>query len=101
MSTTKIAVPVEFKNRYGHTKKLYRLSPPLTGEDWDGGTYLHKYVIASGADVPYSGPETYIFPANEHGEITDWGELDGSYRGDINCDKAIENAGYTVVNYEE
>lgn len=46
--------------------------------------------------------EIYTAPTNGH-EIrsTDWGELDGSYRGDINCDKAIENAGYTVVNYEE
>lgn len=95
--TEKIAVPVPFTNNYGYTKELYRLSPPLSGEDWEGEEYEHRYVIASGANVPYSGPETYLFPANEKGEITDWRELEGSFRGGIDCDRAIENAGYVVV----
>lgn len=93
----KIAVSIPFTNTYGHTKKLYRLSPPLTHEDWDGSTQVYQYVIASGADAPFSGPETYLFPADANGEISNWGELEGSFRGDIDCDRAIENAGYQVV----
>lgn len=101
MSTEKIAVEVPFTDQYDRgIKKLYRLSPPLTGEDLIGETYSHKYVIASGANAPYSGPETYVFPANEEGEIMGWSELEGSFRGDIDCDRAIENAGYTVLKDE-
>lgn len=71
---------------------LYRLSEAL--EDYDGNK--HEYVVVSAVDVPFSGPETYIFGANENGAIVDWMELPGSFRGALDHNEALEGAGYTV-----
>ena len=73
-------------------------------EDWRGDeahTRQSQYVIVSATVVPYSGPETYIFAAHKAGdifEVTDWMELDGSYRGELNHTKALSNAGYQVIS---
>lgn len=74
-------------------KKLYRLSEPLR----DGEGNPHTYVVVSAADVMLTGPETYIFPANENGEITDFGDLPGSYRGDFDHVRALSGAGYRIL----
>ena len=68
---------------------LYELDEPLDG---------HNYVIVSAAVVPYSGPETYIFPADgpDAEDASDFGELDGSYRGGLSHEKALARAGYSV-----
>jgi len=66
---------------------LYHLDPPL-GE--------HEYVIVSATIAPYSGPETYIFPATKDGEVIDYGELEGSFRGSLNHKTALKNAGYSL-----
>jgi hypothetical protein len=72
---------------YGGAAKLYKCKPPLEGND---------FVIVSAARVPYSGPETYIFPSDNEGNVTDYGELEGSYRGGLDHHKALNNAGYKV-----
>lgn len=36
-----------------------------------------QYFVASFADVPGSGTEVLVFPADRNGAITDWGEVDG------------------------
>ncbi len=66
--------------------RLYRLSPPL--ED-------NEFVVVSAVDA-YSGPETYIFPSNEDGDVISWGELEGSFQGDKDHEEALGNAGYVV-----
>lgn len=55
------------------------------------------YVVVSAADVPYSGPETYIFPSNEKGTILKYTELPGSFRGALDHARALRNAGYVVI----
>lgn len=54
----------------------------------------HKFVITSVSDMGPSGPETYMFAADEKGNIVDWCELPGSYRGDLNHEKCFEEIGY-------
>jgi hypothetical protein len=66
---------------------LYKLDPPLDG---------HVYVVASGVDAMFSGPETLIFPANKNGDVVDWGEIGGS-RGFMNPNAAIQDEGYEIV----
>ena len=66
----------------------YQLSEPLEGTE---------FVVVSASVVPFGAPETYIFPADAAGEVTDWGELDGSYRGGLDHEKALRNAGYDVA----
>ncbi len=60
------------------------------------GGELPEYVVVSAVVAMFSGAETLIFEANEDGEILNWSDLDGSYRGDLNHEQALENAGYTV-----
>lgn len=71
-------------------QKLYRLEPPANRDV--------QYVVVSGADVPFSGPETYIFRSDEDGKITDWLEMRGSFRGDIDHARALSGLGYTEVS---
>lgn len=77
----------------GFGKKLWKVTPPIGyDEDWDTGKFRKNtdYIVSSAASVMFSGPETYIFPADEEGTIIDWGELQGSYRGGLDHDEAIE-----------
>lgn len=70
---------------------LYLLSEPLVGYDGDS----HDWVVVSATTV--LEPETYIFPSDGDGKVTNWGELDGSYRGGLSHSEALEGAGYKVV----
>lgn len=72
--------------------KLFELSSPVEYDEAEET----KFVVVSAVIAMYSGAETYIFPANEEGEILDWGELDGSFRGGLDHEQALSNAGYEV-----
>jgi hypothetical protein len=89
------------KGEFRGEARLYRLSHPVSYYFYDDNCKeIHKetsYVIVSAVIAMFSGPETYIFPATETGEILNWGELDGSYRGELNHDTALLNAGYELV----
>lgn len=87
MAKSKLATLIQVGKNAVATQKHYKLAPPLDG---------HQYVIVSAANVPMSGPETYIFASNKAGEIVDWLELEGSFKGDLNHEKALKNAGYKV-----
>lgn len=89
---------------FSGTARLYKLSEsvPYGWLDWEDeeagidNRETTEYVIVSAAVVMFTGPETYIFPSNKDGDIVDWGEMDGSYRGDLNHQRAIENAGWEL-----
>jgi hypothetical protein len=74
----------DFKTHFGNAK-LYKMNPAYEG---------HDFVRASAANVPYSGDEVYLFPSDEKGNISDFGELDGSYRGGLDFSKVIKDIGY-------
>lgn len=84
---TKTATKIKNLNGWEGDARLYRLSEPLDG---------HEYVIVSAVVAMFSGPETYIFPADPEGEVTGWGELEGSFRGGLDHVEALEGAGYVV-----
>ncbi len=72
---------------------LYELSEPLKPYAIDEIDTEYSYVVVS-AMIAWGGPTTYIFGADESGNVLDWLELPGSIRG-IYCHKtALENAGY-------
>ena len=48
-------------------------------------------------DLPCRGAETFIFPADEEGNVLDWAELEGSCRGDYTHEHALEEAGYELI----
>lgn len=77
----------------GTKSALYMLDKPM--KDCDDNHV--KYVIVSSADVPFSGPETFIFPATGEGEVTSFIELEGSFQGGLCHKTALNNAGYKIV----
>lgn len=84
----KKAVRIKSLSNFQGYAELYKLSEPLEG---------HEFVVVSAAFTIDQGPETYIFPANEDGEVLKWGELEGSFIGKMDTEQAIKNAGYTIV----
>jgi len=70
-----------------NNKILWEVLPRIEG---------NKYVITSASDIRISGPETYMFASNEEGEIVDWSELPGSYRGSLDHKICFENIGYST-----
>ena len=77
---------------------LYRLSEEISwGGCYDGdATGETDHVIVSAAVVPYTGPETYIFPADAEGNVMDWSEMHGSYRGGLSHEHALERADWSL-----
>lgn len=71
----------------GADQRVYRLDPPYEGQE---------YVVVSGISGPYA-VETYIFPGDETGDITDFGELPGSFRGGVDHTFALKGPGYDEV----
>jgi ethanolamine utilization protein EutP (predicted NTPase) len=97
----KTATKIKDLNGFQGHAILYKITPAVEyDKPWDDDDPPAKhteYVVVSAANVMFSGPETYIYiPANEDGEIVDWGELDGSFRGGLNHEAALEGAGYLI-----
>jgi len=80
--------------------RLYELSEPVEyGKPWDDDdppAKTTRFVAVSATFATFGGQETYIFPADENGEVIDWGELDGSFRGGIDHAKALNQAGFEL-----
>lgn len=99
----KIAIRMEADIRSGASggtanRNTYRVSPPIKDYDWDDEeTGEYEFVAVSQANALYSGWETFIFPCDENGEITKWGELPGSRRGYVSPDDLLRELGYTIV----
>jgi hypothetical protein len=70
---------------------LYHVDPPI--KNYDDREF--PYVVVSAADA-FGYPETYIFGADEDGEVLDWVELPGSFKGALDHERALEDAGYVV-----
>lgn len=79
--------------------RLYRVEPPAVvgGGYNDEPVKTTDHIVVSAVIAPYTGPETYIFAADEHGNITDWGEMDGSQRGTLDHEDVLRAAGYEVA----
>lgn len=79
---------------------LYKCDPPMEYERLVDGEYtkdMAEYVVVSATTALFTGPETYIFPADANGNVINWLELDGSFRGALDHNEALQNAGYEVV----
>ena len=75
---------------------LYKLSEPLVG---------YEYVVVSAARDHRDNynnmiGETFIFGSDQTGKIKSFLELPGSYRGGLDHQKALNDAGYDI-NFSE
>jgi len=90
-------------SKFSGDAKLYRLSEKV-GYDWDWDTEIFlkhtEYVIVSALRVAFSGPETYIFPADHDGNVISWCELGGSFKGELNHERALHNIGFLIAKGE-
>jgi hypothetical protein len=85
-------------SRSGADQRLYRVSPEVTWGGWSDDVAANRsdHVVVS-AVVAYSGPETFIFPADENGKVIDFGELQGSFQGGLDHNEALRGSGYEVI----
>jgi hypothetical protein len=86
---TKTATYIRKLEGYRGDARLYQVNPTQSNGI--------NYVVVSAVVASYTGPETYIFPCNEAGEITDYIELEGSFRGELDHHKALSLGGYEVL----
>ena len=92
----KIAIDLKTTKSRGHAR-LYRVVPPM--RDYDDEP--HDYVIVSAVEVPYEGPETYIFPAHANSdEPTAWLEMPGSQKDTLSHERVLHALGYRIVRAE-
>jgi hypothetical protein len=86
---------------------VFKLEPPYEHKEWeDSDIEIIHYVAVSCLSMAFDTgmPETYIFPCDAKGNITSWGELEGSFRGggyDMVEDrmKALNGLGYEADRY--
>ena len=80
----------DISENYNGDARLFKLSTPLDG---------NEFVVVSAVEAPFDtlSPETYIFPADSNGVVTDWGELEGSYQGGMSHQEALARAGYELI----
>lgn len=78
-------------------QSLYKLSEPL--EHYESEVGPAEYVIVSALPMAPdgSGSETFIFKANEEGEITDGLEMKGSVKNTLSHKVALKKAGYDLI----
>lgn len=105
MANTIIATKVRDLTGYQGDARLYRLSSPVEytryEENRETGAFEElalttEWVVVSAANVMFSGPEVLIFPADEEGVVTSWGEI-GGYRGGLSHTVAIEDTGWEIA----
>lgn len=67
------------------TAKHIRLEAEVDVLDYNGDVKetTRDFVISS-TFVPFSGAETFVFPADSDGKVTSWGELETSRKGSAN-----------------
>ena len=81
--------------RFNGHAELFKLDTTMrVGNTELGRKYNH--IVVSAISNKWA-TETYIFPSDQNGEILDYTELQGSYRGGTDIDKALEYGGYEVV----
>ncbi len=93
MKTATLLKTIEKPNNPGAEQAIYTLSEPLQGHT----TVLVSAIPGIIRSVSLE-PETYIFGFDVAAdEVVEWGELDGSFRGEMNHAKALDGAGYEVT----
>jgi len=50
---------------------------------------IDHYVVVSAVVTRDTGPETYVFLCDSEGEVLNWLELDGSFKGELNHSRAL------------
>lgn len=71
--------------------KLFRVEPAAA---YDGDKTTEHVAVSKVCGA--WAHETYIFPANERGEVIEWTEMDGSARGEHSHEDVLRSAGYSI-----
>lgn len=92
-------------------QKLYRTSEPFActkiirepGQGWLQGRLEPtetSFIVSSWCnietEIAQGCPETYLFAANEDGEVIDWCEMEGSFKGAYNHEEAMNNSNFPL-----
>ena len=66
--------------------------------EWNSKKRQTKFVVVSSisAAPDHGGSETFIFPSDAKGVVQNWGELQGSQRGNASAFLVLGSLGYTL-----
>lgn len=94
----KMAMFIKRVNLGASDALYYKLSDPMSYED-NGIIKKTLDIVVSATEAPDPNnkqfiKQTYIFPADENGNILSMEELEGSMDGTLDHEEALKNAGY-------
>jgi len=101
MKKTALFIKIMGRSKFQGDARLYKVTPPMSYDmNYETNKYdkVTKYIIVSACDTFDEGPETFIFPSDSKGNVINWGELNGSYRGGLDHEKALRRAGYEITD---
>ena len=94
-----------------HEVRIFMVDPPHEGYDYvavsarDIGSFTRELLKSMQIPVSYTGRkqlekenemETCIFGCDAAGVISDWTELEGSFKGEMNVARALRNVSYEI-----
>jgi hypothetical protein len=89
----------DLSERFSGKAHLFRVDPPVEYAAAEDEAGYASYVVASATMVPLRGPATMIFPADERGELLDWGEIGGK-KGTLDIDAVMSEWAGTPATRE-
>ncbi len=78
----------DISERFRGTAHLYQVEPPVEYIESEENSKLTPYVCASATMLPLGGPQVFIFPADENGELLDVGEI-GGRKGTLDIEQVM------------
>lgn len=75
----------DLSHNFSGEARLYRVDPPAEYLESEEQSRLTPYIVASATLVPMHGPQVFIFPADEKGDLLEWGEI-GGRKGTLDID---------------
>lgn len=102
MKTARFIKDVSEQNGSPGQQLHFRLNPGLPEQKYNFDTRecvevgKHENVVVSAVVVMFLGrPETMIFPADEEGRVTSWGELAVEHH--LEHETVLKNLGYEII----
>ena len=90
MPTATFLEYVDWANHTG--SRLFRLEPPPASPN---GTVAEFVLVCEASFI--TGLETFIYACDRDGAVLDWEEMEGSIRGKMDYEAALNEAGYEIA----
>lgn len=95
----KIARKIKKLDNFQGEAWLYKIDPPAKEEPvLCDEVSESEYIVSSAVSTMFGSSETFLFLCDKDGNVLNWGELEGSFCGGMDNDKAVRDAGYEIIS---